>query len=262
MIFLAWSDDPDLEKERDRLQSEIEGRGLRVYPEVIAAYEGDIRLRDALHESSASVHFLGAEPDAFEEKQLQLAVQVGRPCVVASHNRAETRTGPAGSPAPIYLRQGNPTIAIANAIDALMGRGKRGDRDPQPTLGKAGLFLVFKPDRDSTLGLQIRQQIVNRGPFEVIVPPGDVSAGSRYDELHRAKAAVLCWGRAERTWFESEREALDMAIVGRQLYDLPRALFLKRPPGEPGVDQEEADRILHSPDELNGFLAELQGGGS
>jgi len=261
MIFLAWSDDPELEKERERLQSELEGRGLRVYPEVIASYEGDIRLRDALQESSASVHFLGAGAEDFEQKQLQLAVQVGRPCVVASHNRAEIRVGPPGSPAPIYLSQGNPTIAIANAIDALMGRGKRGDRDSQPALGKTGLFLVFKPDKDSTLGLQLRQQIVNRGPFEVIVP-GDGSAGSRYDELPRAKAAVLCWGRAERTWFESEREALHTAIVGRELYDLPRALFLKPPAGGSEADLGEADRILHSQDELNGFLDKVQGAAS
>ncbi|MEK7755575.1 MAG: toll/interleukin-1 receptor domain-containing protein [Planctomycetota bacterium] len=262
MIFLAWSDDRELRNERERLRPEIEGRGLRIYPKEIGEYEEEIRLRDALQKSSASVHFFGATAEKFAEQQLRVAVQVGRPCVVASRNREETRRGPAGSPAPVYLEQGNPTIAIANAIDAVLGRGKRDDPDPQATLGKTGLFLVFKPDSDSTLGIRVRQRIVTRGPFEVIEPVRSAAAESRYDQLPRAKAAVLCCGKADRKWFLDEFEALNTAIAMRQLCELRRVLLLTSPEGKNGFELEEQDRLLRSVEELDGFLRELQGAGA
>ena len=94
MVFLAWPAEPELQEESARLQSEIEGRGMRVYPEAIGEYEPDIRLRDALQESAASVHFFGLETDEFAARQLGLAVQVGKPAIVASRNRAELRYRP------------------------------------------------------------------------------------------------------------------------------------------------------------------------
>jgi len=263
MIFLAWSDDPELENEREHLRQEIEGRGLRIYPKAIAEFEGEIRLRDALQESSASVHFFGATVEPFAEQQLRIAVEVAvqkeQPCVVvASRNPAETRRGPAGSPAPIYLEQGNPTIAIANAVDAVLGRVKRDDPDPQATLGRTGLFLVFKPDSDATLGIRTRQRIVNRGPFEVIEPARSAAAESRYDQLERAKAAVLCCRKAGRKWLHDEFEALNAAIAMQQLYELRRVLLLTSPEGTNGFELGEQDRLLRSVEELDGFLGELQ----
>jgi hypothetical protein len=114
------------------------------------------------------VHFLGLEKDDFAERQFDLTVQIGKPLIVASRNRAEVRNGPAGLPLPIFLDQGNPTIAIANALDAVLGRGRRDERTSASGLGKTGLYLVFKPDTDHTLGLRLRQLIVNRGPFEIL----------------------------------------------------------------------------------------------
>ena len=186
-------------------------------------------------------------------------MRLGRPCVLASRDRAEIRRGPTGSPPPIYLEQGNPTIAVANAVEALLGRGRRDDRDPKHALGKTPLFLVFKPDSDSSLGLRVRQRIVNRGPFEIIEPPREASAGSRYEDLSRAKAAVLCWGKAEKTWFEQEFEALNQAVAVRQLYDLRRGLFISPVDGKTGFDPFEGDRVLKSTDELDAFLTELEG---
>jgi len=98
MIFLAWPQDPELQEERSRLQSEIEGRGLRVFPIAIGEYESDIRLRDAFQESAASVHFFGLTKDVFATRQLDLAVEVGKPAIIASMNRDEVLIGPAGSP--------------------------------------------------------------------------------------------------------------------------------------------------------------------
>jgi hypothetical protein len=43
MIYLAWPAERGLQQERDRLQSEIEGREMRVYPETIGEYELNIR---------------------------------------------------------------------------------------------------------------------------------------------------------------------------------------------------------------------------
>ena len=258
MVFLAWAADPDLERERERLASEIEGRGLRVYPEQIAEYQDEIDLREALQECATSVHFLGEEEDRFAQTQLRVTVQLGVPCVLASRNCAEVRRGPIGSPPPIYLEQGNPTIAIANAVDVLLGRGRRDERDPRQGLGKTPLFLVFKPDSDSSLGLRVRQRIVNRGPFEIIEPPRQAAAGSRYEELIRAKAAVLCWGKAERAWFEDEFEALNRAIAVQQLYDLRRGLYISPVDGKGGFDSFEGDRVLKSTEELDRFLSEVQ----
>ena len=116
MVFLAWPGDPSLEEERRRLEAEIEGRGLRIYPEAVAEYESDVRLRDALQHCMTSVHFFGEEATGFDVRQWEEAVRVGKPCVLASRSVTEARRGPAGSPPPIYLDQGNPTISMAKAI--------------------------------------------------------------------------------------------------------------------------------------------------
>ncbi|HVO81616.1 MAG TPA: toll/interleukin-1 receptor domain-containing protein [Terriglobales bacterium] len=258
MVFLAWPADADLQKERAHLQSEIEGRGLRIYPEAIAEYQDDIRLRDALQESAASVHFFGTGTDNFADRQFRLAVQVRRPTIVASRERAEHRRGPVGSPAPIWLDQGNPTIALANALDTVLGRSRREERNLGAGLGKTPLFLVFKPDVDHTLGLRLRQRIVTRGPFEVLEPRRDSPAGARYEELSRARAAVLCWEKAGKDWIDSEWDALNSATVSGQLYDMRRAIYLKLADPARRIEPIEGERILQSDAELDCFLSELQ----
>ena len=255
MIFLAWPSDPALQEERKRLQGELEGRGLRVYPEVIGKYEDDIRLRDALQESAASVHFFGKESDEFGRRQLAAAAQIGKPSMIATKNRAEVLTGPPGSPSPIYLDQGNPTIAVANALDLALGRGRRDDRQFTGGLGKTGLYLVFKADDDATLGLRLRQRIKNRGPFEVLElgPATD----SRYGHLARAKAAVICIGKAKKEWLDDELEALNQATVSGKFYDVRRAIYLKAASAAENLELLDDDRILRTDAELDEFLSEL-----
>jgi len=260
MVFLGWPDEADLQQERERLESEIEGRGMRIYPEAIGEFEDDIRLRDALDESAASVHFFGTEADNFAVRQLRLAVQIGKPTIIASRIQAESRRGPAGSPAPVWLGQGNPTIAIANELDRTLGRGRREERNLASGLGKTGLFLVFKPDADHTLGLRLRQRIVNQGPFEVLEPRRDSLASARYEDLSRAKAAVLCWGKAGKGWIDGELDAINSATAINQLYDMRRAVYLK---SESPADSNELignERILRSDAALDSFLGELQAG--
>jgi len=256
IVFLAWPGDPLLEDERKGLRSELEGRGLRVSP-VVAEYESDLRLRDALLQCTTSVHFFGHHPDAFDLRQWDFAVRLARPCVIASRSPTEARRGPAGSPAPIYLDQGNPTIAIAKAIEQIAGIGRRDERDAQQSLGRTPVFLVFKPDSDATLGLKIRKRIISRGPFEVIVPTSD--RGTRYEELSRAKAALLCRAKAGIDWLQGEFEALSSAMAASQLFDLRRALLLPEPADVAGLDVLEGDAILHSEIALDTFLKELQG---
>jgi hypothetical protein len=255
MIFLAWPANPELRVERDRLQSEIEGRGLRVYPEAIAEYEDDIRLRDALQACGTSVHFFGSENDEFARRQFAAAKLIGKPSIVASKNRAEVLIGPVGSPSPIYLDQGNPTIAIANALDSILGRGRRDDQQFTGGLGKTGLYLVFKPDDDATLGLRLRQRIKNRGPFEVIEPGS--ATETRYADLSRAKAAVVCIGKAEKKWLADELDALNLATVSGKFYEMRRAIYTKTVSAAENIDLLENDRILHTDSELDQFLAEL-----
>jgi hypothetical protein len=256
MIFLAWPSEEDVQEERARVQSEIEGRGLRIYPEAVAEFESDVRLRSALENSATSVQFFGTKADAFAERQFSLAVQLGKPFIVASRERVEVRKGPPGSPAPIWLDQGNPTIAITNAIDALLGRGRREERNLGSSLGKIGLLLVFKSDVDYTLGLSLRQRIVNRGPFEVFVSGGE-SIENRYIDLSRAGAAVLCWGNASRGWLNEELDTLNRATVSAQTYNLRRAIYLKSTNLAEGIEKLEGDRILQSDAELDCFLNEL-----
>jgi TIR domain len=255
MVFLAWPADAQLQEERQRLQSEIEGRGLRSYPEAIGEYQDDIHFREALQESAASVHFFGIEADRFAERQFGLALQIGKPTIVASRKRDEFRSGPS-SPVPIWLDQGNPTIAIANALDTVLGRGPRDERTLSSGLGKARLFLVFKSDVDHTLGLRLRQRIVNHGPFEVLEPKRDSLLSTRYDDLAGARAAVLCWGNVAKDWIEGELDALNSATVSGQLHDLKRAIYLKSP-NLGGIDLIEGDHILQSDADLDSFLSEL-----
>ncbi|MFL6446368.1 MAG: hypothetical protein ACJ746_01530 [Bryobacteraceae bacterium] len=256
MVFLAWPGEETLEEERKRLEFEIEGRGMRVFPEAVAEYESDLRLRHALQQCMASVHLFGADPGSFDLRQWEEAVRVGNACVLASRNAAEARRGPAGSPAPIYLDQGNPTIAIAKAIEQIGNIGKRDELIGQPSLGRTPVLLVFEPDSDAILGLKLRHHIVKRGPFEVIVPP---NSGPRYEEITRVKAAVLCRARAERGWFASELQALTEAMASSQLYDLRRALLLPGSDDLAGLDLLGDEAVLHSNEALDGFLANLNG---
>jgi hypothetical protein len=254
MVFLAWPGEEALEEERKRLESEIEGRGMRIYPEAVAEYESDVRLRDALQQCMTSVHLFGAEPGPFDLRQWEEAVRVGKACILASRNAAEGRRGPAGSPAPVYMDQGNPTIAVAKAIEQIANIGKRDERDGRQSLGRSPVFLVFKPDADAILGLKLRSRIVKRGPFEVIVPP---SSGPRYEEIARAKAAVLCRAKAEKSWFARELEALSEAMASAQQFDLPRALLLPSPDDVADLDLLGDEAVLHSDDALDGFLAKV-----
>jgi hypothetical protein len=257
IVFLAWPGDPLLEEERQRLESEVEGRDLRVFPEAVAEHESDTRLRDALEQCTTSVHFFGQDLEPFDVRQFEMALRLDRPCIVASRSPTEARRGPAGSPAPIYLDQGNPTIAIAKAIQQIAGIGRRDERDARQSLGRAPVFLVFKPDSDATLGLKIRKRIISRGPFEVIVPPND--RNTRYEELGRAKAALLCRAKAGSDWLGLEFEALNGAMVASQLFDVPRALLLPASDDVAGLDVLEGDAILHTEDALDDFLKQLQG---
>ena len=255
VVFLAWPDDPQMEEERNRLESEIEGRALRVFPETIAEFESDVRLREALEQCTTSVHLFGDQPGAFDLRQWEAAVRLGKPCVLASRSATETRRGPSGSPAPIYLKQGNPTIAIAKAIEQIAGIGKRDEREAQQSLGRTPVFLVFKPDADATLGLKIRKRIISRGPFEVIVPRND---STRYEELTRAKLALVCRAKAGSDWLQGELEAMDTAMATSDLLDLRRALFLPSPDGAASLDTVEGEEIVHSEDALDALLTQVQ----
>lgn len=256
MVFLAWPGDPELEEERKRLELEIEGRGLRIFPEAVAEYEGDVRLRDAIQQSMTSVHLFGENPSPFDLRQWQVAVGLERPCVLASRSATEAHRGPAGSPAPIYLDQGNPTIAVAKAIEQIANIGKRDERDGRPSLGRTPVFLVFKPDSDPTLGIKLRKRIPGQGPFEIVEPRRD---GPRYEGLERARVALLCRAKAGKDWFAGELDALNVAMASIQQLDLRRALYLPKAEDAAGLDVLPDDAILDSDDKLDDFLKKLQG---
>jgi hypothetical protein len=230
---------------------------MRVFPEAVAEYENDVRLRAALEKSVTSVHFFGLNPDAFDLHQWDVAVRLGNPCIIASRSPTEARRGPAGSPPPIYLDQGNPTVIIAKAIEQIVGIGRRNEREARQSLGRTPVFLVFQTDSDASLGLKIRKRIISRGPFEVIVPPNDKTA--RYQELSRAKAALLCRAKARLDWLEREFEALSGAMADGQLFDLRRALLVSDPQDVAGFPVLEGDAILDSEDALDNFLKQLTG---
>ena len=118
-------------------------------------------------------------------------------------------------------------------------------------------MLVFKADSDATLGLKLRKRIISRGPFEVIVPPSDPA--TRYGDLGRAKAAVLCRAKAGRDWLENELGALSTAMAASQFFDLRRALLIPESTDVAGLDVLDDDAVLHSEDALDTFLAGLQG---
>ena len=255
IVFLAWPDDPQMEEERNRLEAEIEGRGLRLFPESIAECEGEVRLREALERCTTSVHLFGDQPGAFALRQWEAAVRLGKPCVLASRSATETRRGPADSPAPIYLNQGNPTITIAKAIEQIAGIGRRDAREAQQSLGRTPIFLVFKPDADATLGLKTRKRIISRGPFEVIVPRND---STRYEELTRAKLALVCRAKAGRDWLQGELEALDTAMATSGQLDLRRALLVPSPDDAAGVETFEGEEIVRSEEALDVLLKQVQ----
>ena len=257
MVFLAWSSDPQLQEERRRLESEIEGRGLRVFPQVVASYESNVRLRDALESCTTSVHFFSDTPDPFTIRQWDTATGLNRACIIASRNQTEARRGPAGSPVPIPLDQGNPTINIAKAIEQIAGIGRRDERTAQQSLGKTPVFLVFEPDSDATLGIRIRKRIISRGPFEVIVPPN--KASTRYGDIGRVRAAVLCRLKARSDWLKAECEALNSAVVASRVFDLKRALLLPGSDEVASTDGQDWDDILRSESDLDDFLTQLQG---
>jgi hypothetical protein len=260
MVFLAWPCDSQLEGERKRLISEIEGRNLRVFPVAIADYEGDVRLRDALQQCATSVHFFGYHPQAFDRRQWEVAVQLNKPVILASLDPTEARRGPAGSPPPIYLGQGNPTIGIAGAVENVVGIGRREESDPGKSLGRTPVFLSFKEDSDAMVGLKLRKHIMGCGPFEVIVPPPDRTL--RFQEFNRAKAALVCRPRGDGIWLGQELKALYKAVVEYQMFDVRRALFLPDKDSVADVDMLGDDAILHSEQEVDAFLHQLEGAAS
>ena len=259
MVFLAWPGDPSLENGRERLQLEIEGRSLRIFPEAIDEYDSDVdvRLRDALAQSTTSVPFFGHEPDKFDLRQWDAAVRLGKPGILASLSPAEVRRGPSGSPAPIYLEQGNPTSVIAKAIEQLAGIGKREERQALESLGRTPVLLVLEPDSDRSLGLRIGKRITGCGPFEVIVPPSE--SGARYGALARAKVALVCCAKAGHDWLKREFDALGAAKMAAQRFDLRRALLLLASDDIADLDLLEDDAVLRSEHALDSFLMGLQG---
>lgn len=257
LTFLAFPADSELQAERDRLRLEIEGRGLRVYPEEIGDYADDVRLRDAFAESSTSVHFFAGERDVFAERQLRIAAQLGKPLIIVSTEKAETRQGPTASPPPIWLGHGNPTTATADALDKLLGRGKREEKDLGVKLGKSRLLLVYEAQVDYTLGLSLRQRIVNRGPFEVFGLEPEPQ--QRYRSLSSVKAALLCRAKAEPTWLESELDQLNRAMEQASVFDLKRAIYEKSPRVGENLQLLNQDRVLKSDEELDRFLVEVRG---
>jgi TIR domain len=259
MVFLAWPGDRNLREDRKQLKSEIEGRGLRVFPEIVAELDSkvDVRLREALSQSTTSVHLFGREPDAFDLRQWDAAVRLGKPCILASHSPTEARRGPAGSPPPVYLDQGNPTNMIATAVEQIAGIGKREDRQALESLGRTPIFLVHEPGSDRSLGLRIGKRISGCGPFEVIVPPSD--SGARYDALARAKVALVCRAKAGHDWLKKEFDALGAAMMAAQRFDLRRALLLLASDDIADLDLLEDDAVLRSEHALDSFLMGLQG---
>jgi hypothetical protein len=125
-------------------------------------------------------------------------------------------------------------------------------------LGKANLFFVYKPDSDSNLGIRLRQRMRNCGPFEVLEPPRGTLALGRYDQLDRAKAAVLCRAKADVDWFRREFDAISREIAERQLYDVRRALYVPHFAEKGQFELGEKDCFLDSEEALDGFLRELQ----
>jgi hypothetical protein len=258
MVFLAWPGNPQLEEERQRLKSEIDGRNMRVFPAAVAEFEGDVRLRDALQQCVTSVHFFGQEPQPFDLRQWEMAVRLNRPCIIASQSAIEARRGPAGSPAPVYFGQGDPTKAIADAIEQIAGIGRREERDPRKALGRTPVFLSFNEDSDAMLGLELGRRISTRGPFEVITPRLDGSP--RFEEFNRAKAALLCRRKAAGDWLARELQAVNTAMAKAQMFSVRRALYLPGGDGIAGLEILEDDAVLHSLTDLEVFLNQVQGG--
>jgi hypothetical protein len=125
-------------------------------------------------------------------------------------------------------------------------------------LGRTPVFLVFNGDPDALLGMKIRKRIISGGPFEVIVPPaGD--GGARYEELSRAKGALLCSAKAGRDWLAREVAGLNSAMVDSKVFDLRRALLVPAAEEVAGLDVFDEDEILRSEDEIGPFLEKLLG---
>ena len=117
---------------------------------------------------------------------------------------------------------------------------------------------MFKPDVDHTLGLKLRNHIQNRGPFEILEPRSDGSNTSRYDDLSRARAAVLCLGKSGCDWLNQELDSLNRATAIGKFYHVKRAIYLKSASAAENIELFESDHILQSETELDAFLAELQ----
>jgi hypothetical protein len=211
-VFVATPADDGV-ADTDALRAELQAQGFNVRPEApLDASFADDFVRRELDGAVLAVFVITGRHDAFVERQLRLAAELGKRLVVWLHPSAAKPDDPQGRLIE-GLRSGDAIPADATMLEGGSGRDmirevldalkpQRAAPPEVPPRQTPWVYLLYDPTTplDSKLASTVRDSIA-REKFDVFVPAaGDATTADRLEQhrrlLRECDGVLLCRGPA------------------------------------------------------------------
>ena len=211
-------DDALLNRRRTNLVDELHGQGYRVLPEqVITRFTTDDQIRSWQEQCDVVVLLLHDKPDGITHKQVGVARELGKPCIVAITDLDKVApTIATGEPAVLLTSPRWREDIVELVKKKLLPRMETA----APAPGRRAVYLLCSPE-DYDQSCELRKLILadlEDPTLQVLLP--DFSLGHPFkfqrdheEKLRNCEGVILYWGVAEKNWFDSQdQEVLPRAI--------------------------------------------------
>jgi hypothetical protein len=201
-----FTTDELLRRAHESLRKEFYGQGYLVLPnQVVTEQTSQDVIRQWQEQCNVVVLLSGSEADEVTERQLSVARDLEKACVIAvtDLDRAAQRLW-TGDPAILLTRQG----WHEEIIERVMGK-LQPPIEPAPLTEARSVYLLCSPE-DYEASNELRKLILaNVAGFEVMLPEFSLGDPFKFlkdheDKLRRCEGLILYWGHAERSWFASQ----------------------------------------------------------
>jgi hypothetical protein len=237
-IYVAQLRNENLKSRWDQLKEHLHAEGYAVLPKgVLPVRVPDGRIREWLEAASLSVHLVGVPDDPLAQRQLALAKQIGRPCLILSEPPAHDQL----------------PAALAEVQKRLESHRK------------PAVYFIYDYYSDHQRVAALPEFIRLKTGCDVFLP----EAGEKYHKfrLQVSDGVLLFRGDAPEDWLKSQEQVLLQAAArpGRQTVEA--RYFTHSPNGQPagvrvtqGARQEWLiDRVGEpDPDDLQPFFDALR----